>query len=114
MAVQPAFGVWRWRRFLSRQHDSDARVRMYLRGTVLWCAWAALFGAGAVLVGMPLGLGAPRLDQVSATTSAIWAASLLVGLGVPLLWARRFAGAFGALAAMLPRTRRERGWFVVR
>jgi membrane protease YdiL (CAAX protease family) len=116
IVVQPVLGRWRWRRFLARCQEPGARPRLYRRALILPWAWTALLFAGVAVdrrwtVARSLGLGAPSspLPMWSVVAMAL---PFVVGLGLPLLWRRRFARALAPVAPLLPRTAAERAWFV--
>jgi membrane protease YdiL (CAAX protease family) len=115
IVVQPFIGVRRWRRFLPRSDEPGARIRLYWRSIATAWAWTALIALGMIVSDWPpmsVGLVAPELGGGKAATMAILGIGFAVGLVVPLLQRRRFVRAFGKIAALLPRTRRERLWFV--
>jgi membrane protease YdiL (CAAX protease family) len=115
IVIQPIVGVRRWRQFLRRCDEPGARERAYRRSIATAWAWSALLGIGMVVSGWPavsVGLVAPELGGASTQALLILGASFTVGLVLPLFWRRRFVRAFGPVAALLPRTGRERAWFV--
>lgn len=117
--VQPFAGRRRYRRFLERlRHDPSARLRHYLQGIAAEAAGAALVGLLALLAHSrmrslwPPGDNTKVADQIPGLVIGLLLVTVIYRIGGRRA-RRALAFQLRPVAALLPRTRRERWTFAL-